>query len=77
MKRLVQISPVTGKRSVVATYRLEGDQVHIEVTPGMEWFFDPEIVDGQVLTPRDGRRYYDSLERAFSRSSFCFVETLD
>ena len=76
MKRLVQISPSSGKRFIVATYHLEGDHVRIDVTAGMEMFFDPLIVDGVPLSPSDGRRYYDSLERAFSQSSFCFVETV-
>ena len=75
MKRLVHVSPGSGERKVVATYWLQGDQVHVDVAPEMQLFFEPEIVvGGEVLGPKDGRKYFDSLERAYSASSFAIIE---
>jgi len=75
-KRLVYIDPSTSKRRTVATYTLEGDEVHVELAePAMRRFFTAQIVRfDRVLEPKDGRRYFDALDKAYDQSSFAVIE---
>jgi len=57
-----------GKRSPAAEFRLRGDVVEIVwLEPGLERLMrlDSIVVGGVALTPADGQRFYDGLDKAY------------
>jgi hypothetical protein len=76
VKRCIAISATTGDRLVCATFQLKGDRVEIQTRRGTnrEEFELIQVVD--TFTPADGVRYYNALDQAFGRSSYCYIDTV-
>lgn len=77
IKRLM--SRVPGRQpSVVAEFRLQGGKVSAEwSSPSLQADVEVQgISDGQgdLVTPREGPRFWAALDRAFNASSHLFVE---
>jgi hypothetical protein len=74
MKRLMSTDPDTLEKTQVCTFELVGDRVVI--TPESErersYIAGLGTPDG-LLTPADGKRYYDLLERCL-RGTYFYVE---
>ena len=75
MKRLIAMG-TSGERRVAATFRLQGEQVLVDVARGVSKDDFEQIVFGDVFTPADGPMYYEALDKAFGRSSFAYIDTV-
>lgn len=77
MKQLTMLSPATGKRNLIATFRLRGDHVDIEASERHKktFYLGRLSVPGEP-TPEDGKAYYDALDLQFATYSFASIETV-
>jgi hypothetical protein len=78
VKRLIVIYS-DGRRVPVATFRIQGNRVVITETEEgaiRSFGLDGLVGRDKLLTPSDGLVYYDVLERAFSQSTYCYVDTV-
>jgi hypothetical protein len=71
----------TDTYSVLVLFRMDGKKLKADWRPDSEWFRkDLEkhgIVTGEgKFFPKDGKRFFDNLQLAFSRSSFIQVKPL-
>jgi hypothetical protein len=74
VKRLIELDPESYEPlRTVCTFELVGDRVIVRPETALEKSYIRTIVSGaRLLTPDDGRAYYDALVRL--RGSYYYVE---
>jgi hypothetical protein len=78
MKRLISVNSYDwDERTVIATFRLVGDEVQIDALKHVrECMYLDEILAFDLFKPTDGLAYYVALDTAFANSSRCYVNTV-
>ncbi|MCW5806101.1 MAG: hypothetical protein KIT31_27300 [Deltaproteobacteria bacterium] len=84
IKRIYRYQPATDSESVIGIFELRLDgTIRPEYPDAERTGFDESIEDGRVralddkrlVYPRDGRVFFDAIDRAFAASSMIRVET--
>jgi len=63
----------------LATFRLQGNKVHVTYHDDLyqeEMESRGVFVGGIIVRPKDGRTFFNGLERAYANSSFIIVESV-